>query len=283
MEPNVKALFQMRRVRRIRHEVRHRELEVVRVERVSRNFVAVAFAGESLADFVSESFDDHVKFMFTDETGELVRRDYTPRRFDPETRELTIEFGLHSEGRASGWVRQASSGQRAVIGGPRGSLIIPKDCDWHFLVGDATALPAIHRRLEELPATVRAIVMVQLADPSDRRDFKVAARVNVQWVSTSDELVSAVRAAQLPSGDGFTWCAGEAATMARLRQILLNEKALPQRAVRIGAYWKRGYSAFMKRSSTRRTNLPHESPDRQINKQRKPTNLTQRRSGLTTY
>jgi hypothetical protein len=55
------------------------------VERVSPNFVAVAFAGESLADFVSESFDDHVKFMFRDETGELVRRDYTPRRFDPET------------------------------------------------------------------------------------------------------------------------------------------------------------------------------------------------------
>lgn len=98
----MKALFQMRRVRRARHEVRHREVEVVRVERVSPNFVAVAFAGESLADFVSKSFADHVKFMFTDETGELVRRDYTPRRFDPETRELTIEFGLHSEGRASG-------------------------------------------------------------------------------------------------------------------------------------------------------------------------------------
>ena len=95
----MKALFQMRRVRRIRHEVRHREVEVVRVERVTPNFVAVAFAGESLAALVSESFDDHVKFTFTDEIGELVRCDFTPRRFDSEKHELTVEFGIHEGGR----------------------------------------------------------------------------------------------------------------------------------------------------------------------------------------
>jgi NADPH-dependent ferric siderophore reductase len=39
------------------------------------------------------------------------------------------------------------------IGGPRGSFIVPMDLDWHLLVGDATALPAIARRLSELPAS----------------------------------------------------------------------------------------------------------------------------------
>jgi len=51
--------------------------------------------------------------------------------------------------------------------------------------------------------------------------------------------------------------------MARLRQILLNEKALPQRPVRIGAYWKRGYSALHEARQpggrTSRTNHPTDS------------------------
>jgi NADPH-dependent ferric siderophore reductase len=79
-----------------------------------------------------------------------VRRDFTPRHYDQAARELTVEFALHATGAA--WARQAAPGQVAVIAGPRGSMIIPMDYAWHVLAGDATALPAIRRRLEELPA-----------------------------------------------------------------------------------------------------------------------------------
>ena len=70
-----------RRVQRVRHELRLREVKVAHVERLSPNSISVRFTGEALANFISLSFDDHVKFMFTDSDGEAVRRDYTPRIF----------------------------------------------------------------------------------------------------------------------------------------------------------------------------------------------------------
>ena len=81
-----------RRVERVRHELKRRELAVVAVERLSPGFVAVTFAGDSLADFVSLSFDDHVKFMI-EHGGEPVRRDYTPRSFSTAQRRLTTDHG----------------------------------------------------------------------------------------------------------------------------------------------------------------------------------------------
>lgn len=228
-----------RRVQRVRHELLLRDLEVRRVERLSPNFVAVTLHGDSLASFRSDSFDDHVK-VFLDEAE---RRDYTPRRFDRDRLELTLEFALHGSGAASDWARQAAAGQRLRVGGPRGSMIIPTDYDWHLLVGDASALPAVHRRLEELPEGSHALVVLQADDAADRRPLASAARLDVQWVSTTQALLSAVAALSLPPGEGFGWAAGESATMLQLRPLLL-EKGLPKEALKVAAYWKAGATAF---------------------------------------
>lgn len=227
------------RVQRVRHDTRRRELEVIRVETLSPHFRSVTFGGEALADFISASFDDHVKFIL-DAGGAPVMRDYTPRRHDAAARELTLEFALHGDGPAADWAAQAQPGQRATIAGPRGSFIIPLDYDWHLLAGDETALPAIARRLEELPAGARAIVLLQTGDASDRRVFKSAATVSVQWVARADDLIGAVRALELPSGEGYAWCAGEAGAMATLRRVLVDEKGHDRRAIRAAAYWKQG-------------------------------------------
>ncbi len=231
-----------RRVVRVRHELQRREVEVVGIESLSPGFVEVTFAGESLADFVSQSFDDHVKFLFPEESGQTVGRDYTPRRFSQAERRLTIEFAMHGAGSADQWARQAAVGQRVAVGGPRGSMIIPTDFDWHLLAGDAAALPAIARRLEELPEGARVMAIVQ-APEADRRDFTGPGGLAVEWVATAEELVSAVRRLQWPAGEGFVWAAGEAAAMKRLRQVLLDEKQHPREAMRVAAYWKQGASA----------------------------------------
>lgn len=231
------------RIERVRYELKLREVEVVRVIPVGETFISITFRGDAMEDFVSGSFDDHVKFMFVDETGETVRRDYTPRHFDRERRELTIEFARHGEGKASAWAEQAVVGQRAVIGGPRGSMIIPTDYAWHLLLADATGLPAISRRLEELPACSRALVVVQ-GEAGDRRQMTSRAQLEVRWVATDDELIAVLRSWQIPGGDGFVWCAGEAAVMGKLRDVLSQEKAWPKEAMRVAAYWKRGASSY---------------------------------------
>jgi NADPH-dependent ferric siderophore reductase len=225
-------------VRRVRHELKLRELTIARIDDLGPGFAAITFTGEALADFTSLSFDDHVKLMFADEDGQDVRRDYTPRRFDREARELVIEFALHGDGKASGWARRAVAGQRALVGGPRGSFIVPPELDWHLLVGDATALPAIARRLEELPAGSRALVFVH-AQAEDRRTFAGELDADVRWFDTPEALVDALRDVALPHGDGFAWGGGEASLMARVRQVL-NDKGMPCEATRVSAYWKRG-------------------------------------------
>ena len=230
-------------VQRVRHALLRRELTVDSVTPLGAHFVSITFGGEALADFVSLGFDDHVKFMLDDGAGEPVRRDYTPRRYDAQSRQLTLEFALHGEGAASDWARQAAPGQAAVIGGPKGSMIVPLDFDWHLLVADATGLPAIRRRLEELPSGTRAIV-VALAGAGDRLLPDTQAQLDVHWVDDADALVAALRAVALPAGEGYAWGGGEAAMMRRVRDVLVVDKALPKEAMRVSAYWKQGAADF---------------------------------------
>jgi NADPH-dependent ferric siderophore reductase len=238
------ATAPVRRTLRVRHELQRREVEVVRVQARGPGFLAITFHAESLAGFRSDSFDDHVKFMLPDGAGAWLMRDYTPLRFDAARRELTLEFALHGHGPASDWARQGAAGQQAVIAGPRGSMIIPSDYAWHLLVGDGSALPAVERRLAELPAAARVLVLLQVADPADRRTLASAAQVELQWLDDDAALLDALAALPLPAGEGFVWCAGEAATMARARELLLQAKGHPKEAMKVAAYWKRGAADF---------------------------------------
>jgi NADPH-dependent ferric siderophore reductase len=234
---------QRKTVQKVRHELQRRELVVDSVKPLGEHFVSVTFTGESLASFVSLGFDDHVKFFLDDVTGEPVRRDYTPRHYDTQSRTLTVEFALHGEGAASDWARQAAPGQPASFGGPKGSRIVPPDFDWHLLVADATGLPATRRRLEELPAGVRAIVVAQVGH-GDRILPETKAQLDVHWADDADGVITALRALALPAGEGYAWGGGEAAMMKRVRDVLAGEKALPKEAMRISAYWKQGAAEF---------------------------------------
>ncbi|HVR51952.1 MAG TPA: siderophore-interacting protein, partial [Pseudorhodoferax sp.] len=124
-----------RQVQRVRHDIKRRELQVARVEILGPQMRRVVFQGEALADFVSASYDDHVKIFFPNGEG-AVARDYTPRRYDTAARELVVDFALHGEGPAADWARHAAPGQPLTVAGPRGSFVVPLDFDWYVLVGD---------------------------------------------------------------------------------------------------------------------------------------------------
>jgi NADPH-dependent ferric siderophore reductase len=225
------------RIQRVRHEIKRRELQVAKVQHLAPDYVSVTFKGETLHDFVSASYDDHVKFMLSDDD----RRDFTPRSYDNVAGELTIEFALHATGAASDWARQAAVGQTAVIAGPRGSMIIPMDYDWYVLAGDATALPAIRRRLEELPREAKVTVLVA-AESAVSLPFRSEAQMALQLLDSQEALLAAIRALQLPAGDGFFWFAGEASVAAQVRDAVFVDKGHPREAARISAYWKQGAS-----------------------------------------
>lgn len=249
-------------VERVRHPLKFRQIQVVRTQQVSPALLRVTFTGEDLADFVSASFDDHIKVflpapgqqrpvlpemgpdgpMFPEGLPRPIARDYTPRRYDAATRELDIEFVLHGDGPGASWAAQAQPGQWLGIGGPRGSFVIPTAFDWHLLIGDEAALPAIARRLEELPAGKRVVVVAQVDDREARLDLRSDAACELHWLyrNEGDELLTAVRRLELPTGEGYVWAAGEAAAMRAVRACLVDERGIDKRRIRASAYWKHG-------------------------------------------
>jgi NADPH-dependent ferric siderophore reductase len=149
-------------------------------------------------------------------------RDYT--RWRPRRRwQLTLEFALHGHGAAS-WAQQAEEGMQAIIAGPKGSMIIPAQQDWHLLVGDASSLPAIRRRLAELPPSAHVEVIL-LRATAMTAGTATAGALEVSQLADGDALLAALRNWQVPDGHGFAWCAGEGGLMRQARTILLEENS----------------------------------------------------------
>ena len=237
------------RVRRVRHELQRRHCTVRHVQALGPGFVRIQLASESLRSFTSLSFDDHVKVFFPQPAGTAAQdqptmRNYTPRAFDTEAGTLDLEFALHGHGPASRWAATAQPGDTLDIGGPRGSMIIPGDFDWHLLAGDESALPAIARRLEELPAGVVVAALLTTRDPANRRDLPTRANLTVHWLDDAPgALAKAASAWAVPAGEGYAWAAAEASEIAMLRQVLIGPLGLHKAQVRASAYWKRGSDA----------------------------------------
>lgn len=255
-------------VQRVRHPLKMRLLQVVRTTQVTPQLLRVTLGGAELEAFVSASFDDHVKVFFPLNGADKpvlpqvgpdgisfpegqprpAARDYTPRRYDAAAQELDIEFVLHGDGPASTWAAQARPGQFLGVGGPRGSFVVPTGFDWHLLIGDDTALPAVARRLEELGAASRAIVVLEVADAAAQIALPSLAQVEVRWLHRGDAhegslLEGALREVTLPQGEGYVWAAGETAAMKAVRQHLVGERGIDKKRIRASAYWKRGDAA----------------------------------------
>ena len=109
-------------IERVRHDLKLRVLTVVRTEQLTPHMRRITLAGDDLDGFVSPAHDDHVKLFFPapGETAPVlpvlgnganpieyaqgarpIARNYTPRRYDAERRELEIDFVLHGDGPAS--------------------------------------------------------------------------------------------------------------------------------------------------------------------------------------
>lgn len=236
--------------RRVRHQPRRRKLTVQRVETIAAHMVRITLGGD-LEGFTSLGFDDHVKLYFPNgklgDDGQPLAdsRDYTPRRYDAET--LDIEFVIHDAGPATRWAEQAQEGQTLEIGGPRGSFIIPNNFDWQLMIGDDTALPAIGRRLAELPADSRVVVLAEVDSAADEVPFASDADLTVNWVhregaapGAGDALSRALQTMKLPPGDYYAWVAAESLVAKALRAQLLADHGANPKWMRAAGYWRRG-------------------------------------------
>jgi NADPH-dependent ferric siderophore reductase len=232
---------------RHRHELKRRRLTVREKSHVTPRMLRILLEGSELADFVSLSPDDHVKLIVPAESGEPERRDYTPRHFDRAACTLAIDFALHDAGPATRWAIESRPGDALEIGGPRGSAVISPDFAWWLLVGDETALPAIGRRLEEMPQGKHVISVATVADAGEEQTFVTKAHHRALWVhrplDQADDpasLLSVLERLKLPEGDGFIWIAAEARVARAARDYLVNTRGHPLPWTKAAGYWLKG-------------------------------------------
>ncbi|WP_453976890.1 siderophore-interacting protein [Brevundimonas sp. Marseille-Q4549] len=252
-----------RDIQRVRHDLRFRTLTVAAVQDLTPSLRRVVLEGPELDGFVSLGFDDHVK-IFPAAEGEAAvlptlgpdgpifpeprpaMRDYTPRAFDPATNRLTLDFVTGHGGPATEWAMAARPGATLGVGGPRGSFVVPTDYADHVLIGDETALPAIARRLEELPPQARAHAVIEVGTFADRIALDSPARATVTWAmrdgaprGESQALLKAAETALagVDPTDAYVWIAAEATAAKALRARALDLGFSPK-AMKAAGYWR---------------------------------------------
>ncbi|WP_328772798.1 siderophore-interacting protein [Streptomyces sp. NBC_00286] len=239
---------------------------VVRTERLTPHMQRVVLGGEGLAEFSAGSRTDHyVKLLFGAEGVTYpepfdiarireefpreqwpVTRTYTVRAWDPELRELTLDFVIHGdEGLAGPWATRVQQGEIVRFLGPGGAYAPDPEADWHLLAGDESALPAIAASLEAMPDGAKVYAFVEVEGPDEEQ--KIASDVEVVWLHRGDRpigeaLVEAVRALEFPEGRVCAFVHGEAAFVKELRRLLRVEHQIPREHLSISGYWRLGHN-----------------------------------------
>ncbi|MFF3578915.1 siderophore-interacting protein [Streptomyces mirabilis] len=239
---------------------------VVRTERLTPHMQRVVLGGEGLAEFTAGTSTDHyVKLLFAPEgvtypepfdveriREELPReqwpvtRTYTVRAWDPELRELTLDFVVHGdEGLAGPWAAHVQPGEVVRFMGPGGAYAPDASADWHLLAGDESALPAISAALEALPEGAVARAFVEISGRAEEQ--KIDSDVEVVWLHRGDRplgeaLVEAVRTLDFPAGRVHAFVHGEAGFVKELRRLLRVEREIPREDLSISGYWRLGHN-----------------------------------------
>lgn len=235
--------------------------------------VRVVLGGDGLAAFESCEFtDQYVNCLFlpdgcplevpfgADEGRALdpsLRprpRRYTVRRWDAEQGLLTIDFVAHGDvGFAGRWAQRATVGDRLQLLGPGGGYRPDPDADWHLLVGDESALPAIAASLEVLPAGRPAEVVLVVDGPDHEQPLPAVGAltaveaVRVRWLHRSTSptpetlLVDAVADLDWRPGAVDVFVHGEAGEVRAVRRHLLAERGVDKGAASISPYWRRDH------------------------------------------
>ncbi|GAA2519489.1 siderophore-interacting protein [Streptomyces gobitricini] len=243
-----------------------REARVVRTERLTPHMVRVVLGGDGLAGFAADEFTDHyIKIVFPapgvtyPEPFDMTRireefpreqwpttRTYTVRAWDAAQRELTVDFVVHGdEGLAGPWAARAQVGETVRFLGPGGGYAPDPAADWHLLVGDESALPAIAASLERLPEEAVGHALIEVESADEEQKIAAPPGVRLHWLHrggrpVGEPLLAAVRGLDFPPGDVHAFVHGEAGFVKDLRRHLRMERQIPRERLSISGYWRLG-------------------------------------------
>jgi len=222
------------------------QLTVTSTESVTPVIRRVWFRSDDLSAFAESGWTDrYVKLQFPDAV-----RTYTALYPDVDAGTLAIDFVTHGdEGVAGPWAQAARPGDRLEARGPGGAYRPDPAADWHLLVGDESAVPAITAALEAiqaLPAAAEVTVVVLVDDAGHEPALPLPAAAELvvlhrNALAPGEGLTTAVRALEWRPGRVHAFVHGEAAeVMHGIRPYLLGERGLDRDQVSISGYWRQG-------------------------------------------
>ena len=85
-------------------------------------------------------------------------------------------------GVAGAWAAAARPGDLLVFEGPNGGYRPDPEADWHLLIGDESALPAIAASLEAVPAGHPAVVRLLCDGPDHQLELPCPGRLDLEWL-----------------------------------------------------------------------------------------------------
>ena len=174
------------------------------------------------------------------------RRRYTVRSWDDATKVLTLDFVVHgTEGVAGPWAASVQAGDVLVFDGPGSGYRPDPEADWHLLVGDESALPAIAVSLEAVPPGSRAVVRLVCDGPDYEVPLTCPGELDLVWLHRTgaeddvDLLADAVADLEFPAGRVHAFVHGEADEIRAIRRHLLVERGLSRSDMSCSPYWRR--------------------------------------------
>jgi NADPH-dependent ferric siderophore reductase len=196
-------------------------------------------------------------------------RTYTVIAPRPANCEIDVDFVRHGDdGHAARWLNTVTLGSAVAVVGPDARGADPRlGIEWDpgqagtvLLAGDETAAPAICSILAGMDRTVSGIAFIEVPESGDCRDTDAPEGVEVRWLARSHRdtppLTEAVRdwtirllatvpkteADQLKSGGLYSWLAGEASVVKKIRRNLVSEIGLDRQQVTFMGYWRSGHA-----------------------------------------
>lgn len=231
---------------------------------VTPAMVRVVLGGEGLAGFATaDSTDAYVNLAIAPEGAPYdavfepaevrasydaqwwpARRRYTVRAWDGQR--LTIDFVVHGDTGAAGrWASSAAPGDVLVLEGPGSGYRPDPDADWHLMVGDESALPAIAASLEAVPAGVPVVVRLVCDDAEHELPLTTPGALDLRWLHRAGDedpatlLLRSVEQLQAPAGRVHAFVHGEAEEIRGIRRHLLAERGLARGDMSCSPYWRR--------------------------------------------
>lgn len=255
-------------VRPVRKAPAARLATVVRTHQLTPHMIRVVLTGEELVGLPTGEYTDYyVKLLFPVEGVEYpepfdmarireefsrdqwpAMRTYTIRRWDPQLKELSVDFVVHGDrGLAGPWAKSARPGDQIRLLGPGGGYRPDPTADWHLLVGDESALPAISAAVERLPLGATAHVLLEVEGSDEEQSLPTPPGTVVHWLHRGSQqqrsrgLVTAVTELDAPPGHPHVFVHGEASWVKELRRYLRLELQVPRERLSVSGYWRLGH------------------------------------------